>query len=684
MGDPYPESNVAAKHVPSSNAHDREHGDYVHDHEHGHNHDNHHEHGHNHGHEHGHGHPTGWGELLRIGFVAVCCVLSWVDAGRSLMGIDLFALAGTLIGGLPIFKEAWNSIVSRRMTMELSMTIALTAALIIGEFFTAAVITLFVLIAEVLEGLTVGRGRRALKDLLDLLPHETTVVEESGERTVRVHDLQIGDTIMIRPGSLIPVDGEVTHGNSFVDQATITGESLPVEKVPGARVYAGTMNQHGALTVRTTGVGHNTAFGKIIEAVEQAERSRAPIQKVADRLAGYLVYFALACAVLTYLITYDVRSTISVIIVAGACGIAAGTPLAVLGAIGLAARTGAIVKGGRYLEVLGTIDTLVLDKTGTLTFGKPEVVAIHPCNGATHREVLVAAAIAEAPTEHPLGKAILRKAASEGVAVPHPQRFSYTPGKGIVSTCDGNQIVVGNRSHLTEQHTDVSVLGPQAHDSSEILVAQNGRCLGSLDVADVLRAEAVDAVAQIREMGIRTLLMTGDSKSAATAIADQLQVDSVEAEMLPEDKLARVKELAAQGATVAMVGDGINDAPALMESAVGVAMGSGTDVARESADVILLGDDLLRLVETLKIAIRCRRIIMANFAGTLVVDGVGVGLAAFGYLNPLMAAFIHVSSELIFILNSARLIPGKGKLGGPMQPKRAQASGKLASLETSH
>ncbi len=620
--------------------------------------EDHHRHGrHEGGHEHG---PiVVRRDLLLVGFVGLCIALSWSKVWTSYASFDFFALVGTLVGGLPIFRTAFANLIARRMTMELSMTIALVAALGIGEFFTASVITIFVLIAEVLEGLTVGRGRQAIRDLLDLLPNLTFVQDESGERQVKTDELQVDDIVLVKPGSRVPIDGEVVRGHSFVDQASITGESLPVEKVPGTLVYAGTINQNGVLEVRTTGVGRDTAFGKIIEAVERAERSRAPIQKVADRLAGYLVYFAMGCAVLTYAITQDIRSTISVIIVAGACGIAAGTPLAVLGAIGLAARKGSIIKGGRYLEVLGTIDTVVLDKTGTLTFGDPEVIGIQPCAGVTQEDLLSAAAIAEKSSEHPLGKAILAKAIEAGIAVSHPERFEYTPGKGIVCSLDGKDFVVGNRTLLAEKGIEAPEAETNGEDSSEILVAQNGRLLGSLRIADVLRPEAVEAVEQLRAMGIQTLLMTGDNEAVAQAIGEQLKVDAVEAELLPEEKLARVVELRAAGKKVVMVGDGINDAPALMEATVGVAMGSGTDVARESADIVLLGNDLLRFVATVKIARRCRRIIMANFVGTLLVDSVGVGLAAFGFLNPLLAAFIHVSSELIFILNSARLIPRK-------------------------
>jgi heavy metal translocating P-type ATPase len=602
-------------------------------------------------------HSLEWVDLARIGLVALAVLASWIGARHSVPRIDAVALAATLIGGYPIFREAFAALLVRRMTMELSMTIALGAALAIGEYFTALVIVLFVLVAELLEGLTVGRGRRAIRDLLDLLPHDAVIRRDGEARTIDAVELRPGDLVLVRPGARIPVDGEVVSGNSFVDQAPITGESLPVEKVPGAPVYAGTINQSGALELRATGIGRDTAFGRIIEAVERAERSRAPIQKVADRLAGYLVYFALACAALTFLVTRDARSTISVIIVAGACGIAAGTPLALLGGIGRAARAGAIIKGGRYLERLALVDTVVLDKTGTLTLGNPVVTEICPAPGIRPEEVLEAAAIAERPSEHPLGRAILRSAEEHALATREPQHFTYTPGKGIVCQVDGEEIAVGSRALFAERQLPMGPAPDGGDARSEVLVARGGRFLGLLRIADVLRPEAVAAVATLRQMGLRTVLLTGDAAAIAQSVGEQLGVDEVGAELLPDQKLARVQALLEEGHQVAMVGDGINDAPALMQASVGVAMGSGTDVARESADVVLLGDDLLRFTEALRIARRCRAIILANFAGTLLVDGVGVGLAAFGLLNPLLAAFIHVSSELVFILNSARLLP---------------------------
>jgi len=615
-------------------------------------------------------------DVIRMGLVALVAALTWFHVWQPVSRFDASAMAGLLVGGWPIWREALEALLERRMTMELSMTIAIGAAAVIGEFFTALVIVLFVLVAEVLEGLTVARGRKAIKQLVDLLPRVALVRRGGAEHEVSADELQVGEIILVKPGARIPIDGIVAGGHSFVDQATITGESMPVEKLAGEQVFAGTINQSGAMEIRTTGIGRDTAFGHIIEAVERAEQSRAPIEKTADRLAGYLVYFALACAGFTFLVTRDARATISVIIVAGACGIAAGTPLAILGGIGCAARIGSIIKGGVYLEALGRVRTVVLDKTGTLTLGKPEVAQVLPVPGTTVLEVLETAAIAEKRSEHPLATAILRRAATEMLAASEPETFHYEPGLGIIASHGRAQILVGNRALLAQQGVDATFLAQPTEGQTEVLVARSGRAIGAIRLCDVLRPEARDAIRQLRELGLRTVLLTGDSVLVAQAVGNQLQVDEVRAELMPHQKQQHVEVLQRHGQMVAMIGDGVNDAPALAQATVGVAMGSGTAVAMESADLVLIGSDLGKFVQTVRIARRCRRIIWQNFAGTLVVDGLGVSLAALGLLNPLLAAFIHVASELTFILNSTRLLPRTHDLpaGPAVPPQESSAS----------
>ncbi len=615
---------------------------------------------HHEGHDHDHEHAFELVEVLRVLFVALAAAAVWFHLWEPFHRVSVIGLAATLIGGYPIFKEAFENIVERRMTMELSMTIALVSALAIGEFFTALVITAFVLGAEILEGLTVGRGRKAIQDMLDFLPQTASVLRNDQVVEVDTRTIRPGEIVLIRPGGRIPVDGQVVSGHSFVEQAAITGEPMPSEKTLGSEVYAGTINQAGTLQVRAERLGRETTFGKIIEAVEKAEHSRAPIQKTADRLAGYLVYFALGAAVLTFLITHNIRSTISVIIVAGACGIAAGTPLAILGAIGRAARHGSIIKGGIYLEALGQLQTVFLDKTGTLTYGIPVVSEIRAAPGLSEQELLEAAASAERNSEHPLGRAIVRFAEQQRIPVANPEHFEYRIGRGVVASLHGDQIVVGSRALIQELGISASE-GVPITDGTEVLVARSGHFLGSLLVRDQLRPSAAPAVKALHDMNVRVVLLTGDARASAKTVGDHLGIVEVHADLLPEQKTQFISEQVKKGQTVAMLGDGINDAPALSEATVGVAMGAGTDVARESADVVLIGNDLAKFVETVRIAKHCRRIILQNFYGTLIVDTIGIGLAAVGLLNPLLATFIHVSSELTFILNSTRLLPSRQK-----------------------
>jgi heavy metal translocating P-type ATPase len=638
------------------------------DHDHHHHHHAHDHHDHDHDHEledsgeHSHEHPAGTAEYIRLGVLALLILASLTGWWKEFMSRDWLAFTATLVGGWPIYEEAWENLRKRRMTMELSMTLALLGALCIGQFLTALVIAFFVLFAEMLEGFTVGSGRRAIEKLINALPRVVTVRRDGQERELSTAEVASGETIIIRPGARIPADGVVSKGHSYVDQSSITGESLPVEKVESSTVFAGTINKDGVLVVRVEKIGRDTTFGKIIEIVEQAEKSKAPVQRIADKLAAGLVYFAFGAAVLTFIVTRNVTSTIAVVIVAGACGVAAGTPLAILAGIGSAARRGIIIKGGLHLEQLSRIDTVVLDKTGTLTLGVPQVTDIRPENGATEQEVLQTAAIAEQHSEHPLGEAVVRRARERKLALREYSDLRYYPGKGLVCSDGGAEIVVGTRSLLEERGLTLparmqnETATPADSSRTVVWVARDRKVLGTLAFADELRAEARQAVADLHRRGYRTLLLTGDADAAAKSVGQELGVQEALGELLPEHKLEKIRELLRRGRKVAMVGDGVNDAPALAEATVGIAMGQGTDVALETADVTLMTSDLSRLVEVLAISQRCYRVIMFNFWGTILVDTAGIVLAFFGQLSPIIAALIHVGSELTFILNSARLL----------------------------
>jgi heavy metal translocating P-type ATPase len=612
-------------------------------------------------HESEHEHSGRAAEYARLAVMALVIVASLSGWWRNWMSRDWLAFAATLIGGFPIFEEAWENLRKRRMTMELSMTLALIAALCIGQFLTALVIAFFVVFAELVEGYTVAGGRRAIQNLIDALPRQVRVRRAGQERELGTNEVTAGETIIIRPGERIPADGVVSKGHSFVDQSSITGESLPIEKVERSKVFAGTINKDGVLEVIVEKIGRDTTFGKIIEIVEQAEKSRAPVQRIADRLAAGLVYFAFGAAVLTLIVTRNITSTIAVIIVAGACGVAAGTPLAILAGIGSAARRGIITKGGLYLEQLSRIDTVVLDKTGTLTLGIPEVTTVRTLEQATENDVLQTAAIAEQHSEHPLGEAIVRRARERNLPLREYSRLRYSPGKGIVVEESGTRILVGTRALFEEHGVPVSanalseVGGHDGAGKTVVFVGRDSRVLGTVTLADQLRAEAKKAVQDLKAQGYRTILLTGDSWDTAKVIGTDLGVHEAIGALLPEQKVEKIRELLRNGGKVAMVGDGVNDAPALAEATVGIAMGQGTDVALETADVTLMTSDLSRLVEVLAISKRCYRVIMFNFWGTIAVDTIGIVLAFSGVLVPIIAALVHVGSELGFILNSARL-----------------------------
>ena len=621
-------------------------------------------------------------DIVRIAVVGLTALGTWAanTADTPSWVVPAVGATALVVGCWPIVVEAAGDLRERRMSMELSMLLAIVAAAAIGEWVTALAVTVFALCAEVLEDLSMDRGRDALTDLMSFLPQTARVVTgpHTDETTeVPLDEVCPGQVIALSPGGRVPVDGIVRTGWAEVDQSRITGESMPVQVGPGDRVPAGSITR-GALELEVERVGEDSSYGRIVAAVRHAQSSRAPVQRLADRLAARIVYLALAAALVTYLATQDVRSTISVIIVAGACGVAAGTPLAVLAAIARAARCGAFVKDGTHLEQLSAVDTVVLDKTGTLTVGAPRVVAISPAESsatpcANEDEILALAAAAEWNSEHPIGRAIHTEAAVRDLTVPVPSNVTYSPGAGVSARVDGRRVTVGRRegrehqpgrdatrsegSTVIASHTASDPEAPSA--TSVVEVRADGRLLGTIVLADRLRQGAAAAVRDLGAMGLETLMLTGDSAASASDVARVLNLteNQVRAGLLPTDKEEVVRSLRREGKCVAMVGDGVNDAPALSAADVGIAMGTGTDVAREAGDVVLVGSAPADLVETVRVARRARGIIMVNFVGTVVVDVVGMIAAGLGLLGPVAAALVHVVSESAFILNSARLVP---------------------------
>ncbi|WP_303878131.1 cation-translocating P-type ATPase [Actinomyces oris] len=632
-----------------------------------------------------------WADVVRIAVVGLAALGAWVAEATGTPGWAVGAVGAVVlaVGCWPLLVEAAGDLRERRMSMELSMLLAIVAAAVIGEWVTALAVTVFALCAEVLEELSMDRGRDALTDLMSFLPQTARVVgspdaaetaesAESAEASqspsiteVPLDEVRPGQVIALSPGGRVPVDGVVRTGRADVDQSRITGEALPVQVGPGDRVPAGSITR-GALELEVERVGEESSYGRIVAAVRHAQSSRAPVQRLADRLAARIVYLALAAALVTFLVTRDVRATISVIIVAGACGVAAGTPLAVLAAIARAARCGAFVKDGTHLEQLSAVDTVVVDKTGTLTVGEPRVVSVLPTEvAAGEDEVLALAAAAEWNSEHPIGRAIYAEAAMRDLTVPMPGDVAYSPGAGVSAHVEGRRITVGRcrgQGHQPERDTDgcedeaalSTESDPEAPSATSVVeVRADGQLLGTIALADRLRQGAAAAVRDLGDMGLEVLMLTGDSAASARHVAGLLGLteEQVRADLLPTDKEEVVDSLRRAGKRVAMVGDGVNDAPALGAADVGIAMGTGTDVAREAGDVVLVGSAPADLVETVRVARRARRIIMVNFVGTVVVDVVGMIAAGLGLLGPVAAALVHVVSESAFILNSARLVP---------------------------
>ena len=626
-----------------------------------------------------------WADVVRIAVVGLAALGAWIAGAAGTPGWAVGAVGAVVlaVGCWPLLVEAAEDLRERRMSMELSMLLAIVAAAVIGEWVTALAVTVFALCAEVLEELSMDRGRDALTDLMSFLPQTARVVgapeaaesaessQSSGVTEVPLDEVRPGQVIALSPGGRVPVDGVVRTGRADVDQSRITGEALPVQVGPGDRVPAGSITR-GALELEVERVGEDSSYGRIVAAVRHAQSSRAPVQRLADRLAARIVYLALAAALVTFLVTRDVRATISVIIVAGACGVAAGTPLAVLAAIARAARCGAFVKDGTHLEQLSAVDTVVMDKTGTLTVGEPRVVSVRPTEAAAGEdEVLALAAAAEWNSEHPIGRAIYNEAAVRDLTVPVPGDVAYSPGAGVSAHVEGRRITVGRcrgQGHQPERDTpgceDEAALSaesdPEAPSATSVVeVRADGQLLGTIALADRLRQGAAAAVRDLGDMGLEVLMLTGDSAASARHVAGLLGLteEQVRADLLPTDKEEVIDSLRRAGKQVAMVGDGVNDAPALGAADVGIAMGTGTDVAREAGDVVLVGSAPADLVETVRVARRARGIIMVNFVGTVVVDVVGMIAAGLGLLGPVAAALVHVVSESAFILNSARLVP---------------------------
>ncbi|MFN8467129.1 MAG: cation-translocating P-type ATPase [Caldilineaceae bacterium] len=600
----------------------------------------------------------------------------WLGLFANITALVPFWLGAllVLVTGWPIFANVLQAAARRQVTSHTLMTIGVVAALAVGQWATAAVVVFFMRVGDYAEKFTAEGARRAVKELAALAP-QTARVERAGDRgneevELPIAAVQIGDLVVVRPGELIPVDGEVIAGHATINQATITGESVPVDAGPGAQVYAATIAQLGSLRVRTVRVGPDTTFGRVVKMVEEAEAHRADVQRFADKFTGYYLPIVGTISLLTYLISRNPLSTAAVLVVACSCSIALATPIAMLASIGAAAKQGLLIKGGKYLETLAKADVLLIDKTGTLTLGEPQIAAVVPLNGLSPTTALQLAASAERYSEHPLAEALRRAAQQQTLPLVEPQDFTALPGIGVQATVAGRRIEVGSRrlvaldagpfTETAAEETAGRCAALEAQGKTLLYMACDGEPTAVFAAADTLRDEVPAALSRLGTLGVAHIeLLTGDNQRTAAALAERLGV-TYRAELLPEDKIAIVKEYQARGHTVVMVGDGVNDAPALAQADVGIAMGAaGADVALEAAHIALMRSDWLLVPAVFAIAQRTMRVVKMNLIFTAVYNVVGLSLAAFGFLPPILAAAAQSIPDLGILANSARLLRQK-------------------------
>ena len=591
---------------------------------------------------------------------------SWIAQWKLLYGPDSFqtkllALAGAILLSMPVLWHALKCFLKGHSHMDELAALAIIACFATQNYTVAGIVAFFMLLSELVETRTALGARASIESLIKLTPKRAYLLAEDGtEKDVKVKELKPGDIIRVRPGDNVPADGEVTNGLSSINEATITGESLPVDKVPGMQVFAGTNNLTGVLDIKVTKAGKDTTLGKVQSLIMQAEKTKIPIVTIIERYIKWYVPTILMIAIIFYFFTRDIQQTISILIIACPCSLILATPSAMVAAISASARLGILVKNVADLEIAGRMTAMIFDKTGTLTTGRLYVTKLTPAENIEPAELLAVAASAEQMSKHPAARALMQVAKEANLSLPQTDSFEETPGKGVTATINSERIIVGRDTFLKENNIDMSrVSDPTLHEEhgfSTLYISRDSTCIGWIGLQDKTRPEARQAVKELFEAGIkRVIMLTGDREEVASRVAGELGCTDFKAHCLPQDKLSIVEKTRKDGHTVVVVGDGINDAPALAAGDLGIAMGAaGSDVAINSASIALMSDDLRRLPFLVRLSRKTRKVIYENISFGISFILLGISLSFL--IRPEVAAVLHFVGSLFVVFNSARLV----------------------------
>ena len=566
-----------------------------------------------------------------------------------------------LISGSPLVYTAVKKLIRNKGISKISsallISVAMIAAVLIDDLFAAAEVAFIMAIGEILEELTTGRAKKGLKKLINLAPTQGRIIRDGKEIIIPAEEIKQGDVIRILPGEAIPVDGIIISGETSVDQSVMTGESIPVDKNVNDEVFSGTINCFGSIDIKATKVGKNSSLQKLIQMVKDAEDKKAPMQRITDKWASVLVPVALVIAIITYILTKDVTRAVTVLVVFCPCALVLATPTAIMAAIGQATKHGIIIKSGEALEKMGKVNTVAFDKTGTLTYGKLEVSDVISLTELAEKELVKIAASCESKSEHPLGKSILEYAKIQNIELYQPEEFKMQSGKGVSAIINNEKIICGNEKYFEEANvkidenvkTKLSELRLQGKVS--VLIAKNQECVGIIALSDVIREEATFIVKKLSAMNTDVVLLTGDNKKTADYFAQKAGIKNVNSELLPEEKVSNIIKLQNEGKTVCMIGDGINDAPALKTANVGIAMGiMGSDIAVEASDIALMKDDISKLPYLKRLANATVKTIKFSISLSMFINFLAIALSVLGMLNPTSGALVHNAGSVFVVL----------------------------------